>query len=541
MIASMLLMAGLGTRRARAAEESAPTSAAEAKPAGPLKAPPPFRWAGEPPKTVFLPSPNNPLVAIRVLFRVGAVDDPKGKEGLAALTAEMLGKGGTRARSYAEVLDALYPLAAYIRVYGDKESVLFEGMVHRDNADKFAELLAEQIMSPRFAEDDFTRNRQDALDSITKTLRGNDDEDLGKQAMATVLYAGHPYGYPSQGTVAGLNAITLDDVKLFYALHYTRDRLVVGVGGGYSEGFAEAFTRRFAALGHRGAPQRSLPPAPKHAGNEILIVEKDARANAISIGRPLPITRASSDFYPLTVARSYLGEHRTFNGVLMNHLRGNRGLNYGDYAYIENFIQDGWSTFPLPNIPRRGQHFEIWLRPVPPQNSLFALRGALYETDKLVREGIPEAGFEATKTFLMNYADLWIQDISRRLGYAMDSAIIGKDLIKELHERLPKMKKAEVDRVIKKYLGIDKLSIAIVTDKGADVRRKLLDGVPTPITYDTAGTPAEILAEDKIIEKFPLPVQAENVKVVPVDQLFEKASERTAATKSAEKAGDQKK
>ena len=37
MIASMLLMAGLGTRRARAAEESAPTSAAEAKPAGPLK------------------------------------------------------------------------------------------------------------------------------------------------------------------------------------------------------------------------------------------------------------------------------------------------------------------------------------------------------------------------------------------------------------------------------------------------------------------------------------------------------------------------
>ena len=152
----------------------------------------------------------------------------------------------------------------------------------------------------------------------------------------------------------------------------------------------------------------------------------------------------------------------------MNHLRGNRGLNYGDYAYIENFIQDGWSTFPLPNILRRQQHFEIWLRPVPPQNSLFALRGALYETDKLIREGIPEAGFQATKTFLLNYADLWVQDISRRLGYAMDAAVVGKDLIRELHERLPKMKKAEVDAVIKKYLGIDKLAIAIVTDKGAE-------------------------------------------------------------------------
>jgi zinc protease len=527
MIASMLLMAGLGGRRARAAEEPAPAPASDAKPAASPKAPPAFRWAGDPPKTVFLPSPNNPLVAIRVLFRIGPVDDPKGKEGLAALTAEMVGKGGTRARTYAEVLDALYPLAAYIRVYGDKETVVFEGMVHRDNAEKFAELLADQILNPRFAEEDFTRNRQDALDSITKTLRGNADEDLGKQAMATVLYAGHPYGYPSQGTVAGLTAITLADVKLFYALHYTRDRLVVGVGGGYSGGFADAFTRRFAALGHRGVPQPRLPPPPKRAGDEILIVDKDARANAISIGRLLPITRSSSDFYPLTVARSYLGEHRTFNGVLMNHLRGNRGLNYGDYAYIENFIQDGWSTFPLPNILRRQQHFEIWLRPVPPQNSLFALRAALYETDKLIRDGIPEAGFQATKTFLMNYADLWIQDISRRLGYAMDSVITGKDLIKELHDRLPKMKKAEVDRVIKKYLGIDKLAIAIVTDKGAEVRSKLIDGAPTPITYDTAGTPPEILAEDKTIEKFPLPVKADNVRVVPVDQMFEKASDKT--------------
>ena len=108
------------------------------------------------------------------------------------------------------------------------------------------------------------------------------------------------------------------------------------------------------------------------------------------MGHPLDVTRKDPDFYPLTVARSYLGEHRTFNGVLMKHLREQRGLNYGDYAYVENFIQDGWSTFPLPNIPRRQQHFEIWLRPVPPQNSLFALRAALFETDKLIREGIPE-------------------------------------------------------------------------------------------------------------------------------------------------------
>jgi len=476
-------------------------------------------------RTVFLPSASSPLVAIRLYFRLGSVDDPAGKEGLASLTSDVVGQGGTKARTYAEVLDALYPLAANINVTGDKESVVFSGMVHRDNLAKMADLMADQILTPRFAEDDFTRHKQDELDYVAKTLRGNADEDLGKEAMATVLYAGHPYGTPTAGTVTGLGAITLDDVKAFYATHFCRDRLIVGVAGGYPDGFAEAFAKRFEALPAKSASLPKLPPAPKYKANQVVIVEKDARANAISIGHPLDLTRADADFYPLTVARSYLGEHRTFNGVLMNHLRGDRGLNYGDYAYIENFIQDEWSTFPLPNIQRRQQHFEIWLRPVPPQNALFALRAALYETDKLIREGIPAAGFEATRAFLMSYTNLWAQDVSRRLGYAIDAVVTGKDLVKELQTRLPKMKKADVDRAIKKHLSLQGLSIAIVSgaDSAQAVADKLVSGEPTPITYDTKGTPPEIEAQDKIIEKFPVPIAKGNVRVVPVDKMFEAA------------------
>jgi len=473
-------------------------------------------------RTVFLQSPANPLVALRVFFQVGSVDDPKGKEGLAHLTATMLGKGGSKARSYAEVLDALYPLAAQIRVYGDKESIVFEGTVHRDNLAKYAELLAEQVLTPRFADDDFTRNRQDQLDYLTKTLRGNLDEDLAKQAMATVMYRGQPYGRPSQGTVAGVNAITLEDVRKLYASHFGRSRLVIGVAGGYPDGFAETFAKRFAVLPAKAPPLPKLPPPPLPKTNQLIVVEKETRAHAISIGRPISVTRKDPDFYPLTVARSYLGEHRTFNGVLMNHLREMRGLNYGDYAYVENFIQDGWTTFPLANIPRRQQHFELWLRPVPPHNSLFALRAALYETDKLIRDGIPQASFDMTRTFLASYSNLWAQDASRRLGFAIDAVVTGKDVVKELQARLPKMKKADVDRAVRKYISLQGLTIAMVADKAQLVADTLTDGGPTGITYDTAGTPPDVVAEDDLIKRFPLPIEKADVRVVPVDQMFEK-------------------
>jgi len=473
-------------------------------------------------RTVFVPSPMSPLVALRVFFHVGSADDPAGKEGLAALTSDVMGQGGTRKRTYAEVLDALYPLAAKIQVIGDVESIVFEGTVHRDNVAAFADLLAEQILEPRFADEDFTRQRQNALDYVTKSLRGNDDEELGKHALRDMLYPGHPYAHPTPGTAGGLGAITLDDVKKFYAAHFSRDRMIVGVAGGYPEGFAEAFAARFATLPATGAPMPKLPKPKAHQGADVLIVEKEARADAISLGYPLSITRADPDFYPLTVARSYLGEHRTFNGVLMNRLRGDRGLNYGDYAYVENFIQDGWSTFPHPNVPRRQQHFEIWLRPVPPANALFALRGAVHYTRQLIEKGIPEEGFESTRRFLLNYADLWTQDVSRRLGYAIDAVIYGKDLVAELKARLPKMTKADVDRAVKKHLQLDHFSVAIVSDKAADLKAQLIEGKPTPITYDTAGTPAAILEEDKLIEKEALPISAQNVRVVPAAQMFEK-------------------
>jgi zinc protease len=473
-------------------------------------------------RIVRLSSPSSPLVTLRLVFQVGAADDEPGKEGLAALAGAMLGEGSTRKRTWSEVLDALYPMAADIQAYGDKDTWVFTGTVHRDNLDAFASLLAEQILTPRFSEEDFARLKQDALDSITKTLRGNDDEDLGKQALATLLYRGHPYGYPTPGTVAGLSAITLDDVKRFYGQHFTRQRLILGIAGGYPDSFPDAYAAHLAALPAAGKARTQLPAPPSRTGMEFLLVDKPAHGNAISMGHTIDVTRSDDDFYPLAVAASYLGEHRTFGGILMLNMRQKRGLNYGDYAYVENFIQDGWSTFPQPNHPRRQQHFEIWLRPVPPSSAGFAIREAIYETDKFIREGIPTASFEATRAFLLNYINLWAQDGARRLGYAIDASIYGKDVIAELKARLPKMTKADVDQAVRKHLSTKNLVVAVVGDKLQVLAEALAAGKPTPIVYDTKDTPADVVKEDKIIETYPLPVSSSHLKIVSANSLFEK-------------------
>src|SRR6478609_7075328 len=99
----ILSLVPFAARAAAAAETPAPKSPV-VKAAEKAAAKTPSKVAGI--RTVFLPSPSSPLCAIRLFFQVGSVDDPKGKQGLAALTAEIVGRGGSKSRTYPELLDA---------------------------------------------------------------------------------------------------------------------------------------------------------------------------------------------------------------------------------------------------------------------------------------------------------------------------------------------------------------------------------------------------------------------------------------------------
>jgi zinc protease len=493
-------------------------------PAGAAAPPPPAgaRPASLLPETVLLPS-RSPIVSIRVLIRTGSVDDPAGKEGLASLTTALVREGGTTKLPYEKLLRKLAPMAATIDARCDKEVTVIEGTVHRDHLSPFFELFRDVLFTPGLAKPDFERVRSDARNALANGLRGSDDEGLGKAALELALYRGHPYGHLEAGTVQSLGTITLEDVVRFHRSAWTRDRVLIGIAGGYPANFPSRLAKEFLSWAAEGAPKVQIAPAAAKPGRRVTIVEKPGRAVAISWGFPIAINRSSDDFFALMVANSYLGEHRTFNGVLMNRLRGIRGLNYGDYSYIENFIQDGGSTFPVPNIPRSRQFFSVWLRPVRPENAPFALRASLYHLETLVRDGIPEEGFEATRAYLLGYSRLFAQSTSRRLGYRLDSAWYGReDFLAEIERRLPKLTKADVDEAIRKYLRPENVQIALVAPDAPPLADRLAAAAPTPIVYDTTGTAPEVLAEDDVIASWPLGLDRKAITIVPVGEMFEK-------------------
>lgn len=472
--------------------------------------------------SVLLPN-RSPLVTFRILFRTGAASDPEGKEGLAALTAAMLAEGGTRTKTYEQLVETVYPmgLSSPLNWQIDKEMTVFNVTTHEDNLEQHYSLIREMLLDPGFREEDFKRLKANAVNFLKVSLRETNDEELGKEHLYNVIYEGHPYEHHNMGTVSSLEKITLEDVRAFYKKNYTRGNLVIGLSGGYPASFAKKMEAEFAKL-PAGKTDRAKFATPKLApGMNIRIVQRETRATGISLGFPISVTRAHKDYAALAVVASYFGQHRSSNSYLYQRLRELRGLNYGDYAYIEYFPRGMFQFTPDPNLGRQQQIFQIWIRPVEPQNGHFALRAALYEYDKLVREGMSRETFEATRDFLLKYVNILTQTQDAQLGYALDSRYYGTpDYVTHMKTQLQRLTLEDVNRAIKERLKSDAMRIVVVTKDAEALRDAIVNNRPSPIKYNSPKS-EEITKEDSAIEVYPIKVRPEDVKIVPVATVFQ--------------------
>ena len=466
--------------------------------------------------------PNrSPLVTFRILFNTGAASDPTGKEGLAALTAAMLAKGGTRTMPYEKIVEAFYPMATSFDWQTDKEMTVFTGTTHVDNLDRYYALISSMLLDPGFRTDDFTRLKTDAINFLKVSLREGNDEELGKEQLYNVIYSGHPYGHHNRGSLRALESITLDDVRAFYQKHYTRANLVLGLAGGYPASFPQRIETDFARL-PVGTKERLPIPAPQlETGMKIELIKRDTRSTAISLGFPINVVRGDKDWAALALVASYFGQHRSSNSYLYQRLREARGLNYGDYSYIEYFPRGMFQFQPDPNLARQQQIFQIWIRPIEPQNGLFALRAAIYEYDKLVRDGMTRASFEATREFLSKYVNILTATQDAQLGYALDSRYYNiPDFNSYMRDQLAQLTLEDVNRAIQEHLKSDRMRIIIVTKDAEALRDAIVNNKPSPITY-VSPKPKEITDEDKLIEAYKINVKPADVTVIPVERVFE--------------------
>jgi zinc protease len=195
-------------------------------------------------------------------------------------------------------------------------------------------------------------------------------------------------------------------------------------------------------------------------------------------------------------------------------------MNYGDYAYIEAFPRGMYQFVPDSNIARRQQIFEVWIRPVVPENAHMAVRIALHELDQLIQRGISREDFEKTRGYLMKNVFLLTATQDQQIGYALDSAWYGTgEFTSMMRDKLKNLTVEDVNNAIRKHLSSTNLFFVFITKDAEGLKQQLVGDALSTIKYESP-KPPEVLDEDKVIGSRKLAIRAEDVTITPVEEVF---------------------
>lgn len=246
-----------------------------------------------------------PLVTLKMVAPAGSADDPRGRSGLAALTAGLMTKGTTK-RSAADIANEIESLGGSIGAGAGWDGASVGVTVRSDAVASGFAVLSDVVRNPRFDTADLDNARDQALDALDDQRQ--EPMTLARLVAARVAFGDTPYGNPKAGTAAGLKAITRDDIVQTYTRAWRPAAATLVIVGDVSA--AEAARLATDAFGDWRDGKPASPAAPrgdKFPAPRVVVVDMpDAAEAAIVFTRPVA-ARTDAAYHALLVANATLG------------------------------------------------------------------------------------------------------------------------------------------------------------------------------------------------------------------------------------------
>lgn len=284
-----------------------------------------------------------PLVTLHLIIKAGALQDPKGKEGLANLTTTLL-LSGTKSRNATQIAQQLDFLGARLKASGGDDFATISLTVLKKDLEPGLELFKDVLLNPSFAPDEVKRK----VAQYKAALESEKDEPMvvASRAFVKDLYGDFPYGHPVMGTQVGLSAITPKDLAEFHRTYFRPNNAILAVVGDLTQD--EARHRVTKVLGNWMAaliPPLKLPPIPPLQQRKMVVINKDISQANIILGS-VGIKRQNPDFYAVQVMNYILGGGG-FSSHLMDDIREKRGLAYSVNSSFSPGLEPGPFTVSL--------------------------------------------------------------------------------------------------------------------------------------------------------------------------------------------------
>lgn len=386
----------------------------------------------------------NPIITLNIAFRGGAALDPDGKEGLANLAASTMDEGAGDLDSQA-FQRKLEDLSVAIRFGSERDNFTGNLRTLTANSSEAFGLLALALTKPRFDSKAVERVRRQILAGLRRSVEN--PGDIASRTLMRELFPNHAYGRPSDGTLATVPLIKLADLRVFVHQRIARDNLVVGIVGDITPAqTASMLDKVFGGLPARAAPW-ALPDVQARPGKRTIVIDKPVPQSIIRFGHA-GIKRDDADFFAAYVMNYVLGGGG-FESRLYKEVREKRGLAYSAWSYLSPMDAAGLVLGGAGTANERtGETVDV-------------MRD---EWRRMADKGVSRKELEDAKTYLTGSYSLRFTS-SRHISsilVGIQLQRLGIDYIEKRNGLIAAISQADVNRVAKKLLRPDSMTLVVV-------------------------------------------------------------------------------
>jgi zinc protease len=257
-------------------------------------------------KMLILEDHSAPTVSFQMWAHTGSRNEHPGITGISHLFEHMMFKGSKKygPEEHARIIQKN---GGFTNAFTTEDvTVYFENIVP-DKLELVISLEAERLANLNLTDETLKSERE----VVKEERRYRVDEDnFGAviEQLRAAAYTAHPYSWEVVGWMSDLNAITLDDCKEYFRVHYAPNNVTLVIVGDINPKKAVKLVRKyFGKIPAQKQPHQEITVEPEQKGERIVYVKRQAQLPMLMAGYHIP-QMAADDIYPLRVLSKILSD-----------------------------------------------------------------------------------------------------------------------------------------------------------------------------------------------------------------------------------------
>ena len=234
-----------------------------------------------------------PIVTLYSFFRVGSRNERSGRTGISHLFEHLMFNGAKR-YGPGEFDRVLESRGGASNAFTSEDVTGYYEVFPPDALPLVVDLENDRLTGLTLTEPSLQSEREVVKEERRERL---DDDPMGalQEMLGATAYIAHPYGWPVVGWTADLDAITVDDCREYFRVHYAPNNALLVLAGDVDPKAALEVLRR----GYGTIPrQPSAPPPvanePEQKGERRAVLRRPAQLPAVAIAWHVPGTASGS-------------------------------------------------------------------------------------------------------------------------------------------------------------------------------------------------------------------------------------------------------